>query len=234
MRARALWIVSLVLVFTMGAAATAEAQDPNAGGTPGPYPGSRTTGATQFGHAGHGRRGRRARHVARHHKGSGSQGANPVGTGVGSSAATPPAAGPTATIGSDGLASPPAGAPPEIAAAIQAGNKHIGKPYRYGGGHGSFEDSGYDCSGSVSYALHGGQLLSRPMDSSEFESWGQDGPGQWITVYANSGHAYMDIAGIRLDTSSADDPNATGESGPRWRPVRHSNSGYVERHPPGL
>jgi cell wall-associated NlpC family hydrolase len=224
----------LVLTLTLGVAATAEAQDPNAGGTPGPVPGSRVTGAAQFGHRGHGRRGHRARHNRRHRQGTGDAGPTPVDTGAANLSSTPPAPGPTATIGPDGLASPPSGAPAAVVAAIQAGNKIIGKPYRYGGGHGSFEDSGYDCSGSISYALHGAHLVSSPLDSSEFESWGASGAGQWISVFANSGHAYMSVAGIRLDTSAADDPHATGESGPRWRPVRRSNGGYTVRHPTGL
>jgi hypothetical protein len=151
-------------------------------------------------------------------------------TGVGYYNANPPA-GPKATIDANGMATAPAGAPPAVAQAIDAGNHIVGMPYRYGGGHQSFDDTGYDCSGTVSYALHGGHMLRSPLDSSAFESWGSDGPGQWITIYANSGHAYMVIAGIRLDTSSADDPN--GGSGPRWRPLRRSNSGYTVRHPDG-
>lgn len=128
-----------------------------------------------------------------------------------------------------GLALAPQFAPPAVQTAIWAANRIIGLPYVYGGGHAAFKASGYDCSGSVSFALHGGHLLSSPLDSTSFESWGASGPGQWITIYANGGHAYMDIAGIRLDTSSADDPS--GLQGPRWRPMRHSDAGYVVRHP---
>jgi len=135
---------------------------------------------------------------------------------------------PSATISSTtGLASAPAGAPVAVQQAIWAGNKLIGKPYRYGGGHRRFNDTAYDCSGSVSYALHGGLLVSSPLDSSSFESWGAAGPGQWITVYANGGHAFMTIAGIRLDTSAAGDPG--GLAGPRWRVVLRTTTGFVAR-----
>jgi Putative peptidoglycan binding domain len=137
-----------------------------------------------------------------------------------------------ATISSDGrTAVAPSDAPPEVKAAIAAANKITTKPYRYGGGHGKWEDTGYDCSGSVSYAMHGGGLLSKPLDSTGFESWGKAGKGRWITVYANSGHAYTVIAGLRFDTSSA---GAGGESGPRWRNKWRSPSGYVARHPAGF
>jgi hypothetical protein len=130
-----------------------------------------------------------------------------------------------------GLAVAPSLAPPDVQKAIWAANRIIGLPYIYGGGHAAFKASGYDCSGTVSYALHGGHLLSSPLDSSEFMGWGSAGRGQWITIYANGGHAYVDIAGIRLDTSSADDPS--GLQGPRWRPLRPSNAGYTVRHPVG-
>jgi hypothetical protein len=125
----------------------------------------------------------------------------------------------------------PDDAPSEVKRAIAAANRITTKPYRYGGGHGRWEDSGYDCSGSVSYALHGGGLLSRPLDSSAFMSWGRSGRGSWITVYANSGHAYAIIAGLRFDTSSA---GSGGGSGPRWRTKARSSSGYVARHPAGF
>ena len=137
-----------------------------------------------------------------------------------------------ARISSDGrTAIPPDDAPQEVKDAIYAANRITRKPYRYGGGHGKWEDTGYDCSGSVSYALHGGAFVSRPRDSTEFESWGKSGKGTWITVYANSGHAYVVIAGLRFDTSSA---GAGGESGPRWRSKGRSSSGYVARHPAGF
>jgi cell wall-associated NlpC family hydrolase len=111
---------------------------------------------------------------------------------------------------------------------IKAANAIAAKPYRYGGGHGSFEDSGYDCSGSVSYALHGAGLLSAPLDSSGLMSYGEPGPGRHITIYANPGHAYMTVDGRRFDTS------ARGEAGSRWSSAGRSPDGYVVRHPPGL
>jgi cell wall-associated NlpC family hydrolase len=134
-----------------------------------------------------------------------------------------------ATLSADGhTAVPPAGAPKDVVDAIAAANAITTKPYRYGGGHGSFKDSAYDCSGSVSYALHGAGLVDAPLDSTAFESWGKSGKGQWITTYANSGHAYVIIAGLRFDTSGR------GESGPRWRTESRSSSGFVPRHPDGL
>jgi cell wall-associated NlpC family hydrolase len=126
----------------------------------------------------------------------------------------------------------PSQAPDSVKQAIWAANKIIGRPYVYGGGHASFTSKGYDCSGTVSYALHGGGLLSSPMASGDFFNWGKSGRGKWITLYTNSGHMYAVIAGIRLDTSSADDPR--GLDGPRWRPVRGSNAGFKIRHPRGL
>jgi len=104
------------------------------------------------------------------------------------------APGPNATLGADGRAIAPAGAPPQVVAVIAAANAIVGKPYRYGGGHGVWNDSGYDCSGSESFALHGAGLVSRPMNSTEFMSWGDAGTGQWITSYANSGHSYLVVA----------------------------------------
>ena len=141
--------------------------------------------------------------------------------------------GPRAVIDDNGFAVAPAGAPPQVINAIAAANKIVGKPYRYGGGHAKVEDSGYDCSGTVSYALLGGKLLKgTPLDSSSFMRWGQAGPGQWVTVYTNPGHAFVVIAGLRLDTSAAGDPS--GAKGPRWRPVLRSTRGFKARHPEGL
>lgn len=131
-----------------------------------------------------------------------------------------------------GQAAAPADAPVEVQQAIWAANRIIGMPYHYGGGHQRFEDSGYDCSGTVSYALHGGDLLDTPKDSGDFMSWGAAGKGDWITVFTNPGHAYAVIAGLRLDTSAADDRR--GGKGPRWRPLRKSDRGYSRRHPDGL
>jgi hypothetical protein len=132
----------------------------------------------------------------------------------------------------DGLAQAPADAPVAVKEALAAGNQLIGQPYVYGGGHKSFVSNGYDCSGAVSYALHGGNLLESPLDSSQFELWGVAGRGTWITVYTNPAHAYVTIAGIRFDTSRAGDPG--GKSGPRWRPLLASNAGFIARHPAGL
>jgi len=140
--------------------------------------------------------------------------------------------GPTATLLPNGLAAAPAGAPPQVHAAIDAANRIIGRPYKYGGGHGKVEDTGYDCSGTVSYALIGAKLLKTPLDSSSFMRWGARGPGQWITVYTNPGHAFAVIAGLRLDTSAAGDPS--GLRGPRWRPTLRSTRGFTARHPVGF
>jgi septal ring factor EnvC (AmiA/AmiB activator) len=124
-------------------------------------------------------------------------------------------------------ASAPASAPQAVKDAIAAANSIATTPYIWGGGHGSFESSGYDCSGAVSFALHGGGLLESPLDSTGLETWGEPGPGQWITVYANSGHAWMVIAGIAFDT--------VGGPGPRWHdPWVDSPEGFVARHPTGL
>src|SRR4051812_39159530 len=115
-----------------------------------------------------------------------------------------------------------------VSRAISAANRIAGFPYRFGGGHRSFHDSGYDCSGSVSYVLHGAGRLSSPLDSSQLMSYGSAGPGRWITIYANPGHAYMVIRGRRYDTTGR------AETGSRWQRVDRSTSGYVVRHPPGL
>jgi cell wall-associated NlpC family hydrolase len=132
----------------------------------------------------------------------------------------------------NGLAAAPISAPAAVQQIIWAGDQIIGLPYIFGGGHASFESPGYDCSGTVSFALHGAALLSTPEDSSEFEVWGSHGEGRWVTIFSNPGHAYMDVAGLRLDTSAADDPS--NQQGPRWRPLRQANGGYTVRHPLGL
>ncbi len=131
-----------------------------------------------------------------------------------------------------GRARAPHGAPAEVKRAIAAANEIVGKPYKYGGGHARIVDSGYDCSGTVSFALNGAGLLKTPLDSGSFMSWGEAGKGRWITVYTNPGHAYTVIAGLRLDTSAAGDPS--GAKGPRWRPALRSSRGFVARHPEGL
>jgi cell wall-associated NlpC family hydrolase len=131
-----------------------------------------------------------------------------------------------------GLAAAPEDAPALVQHIIWAANRIIGRPYVFGGGHNSFVSLGYDCSGTVSFALHGGRLLKTPMDSSQFMGWGRAGQGEWLTILTNPGHAYLDVAGLRLDTSAADDPS--NEQGPRWRPLRPANAGYTVRHPAGL
>src|SRR5207248_3726364 len=115
-----------------------------------------------------------------------------------------------------------------VSRVISAGDEIATRPYVYGGGHGSFHSSGYDCSGSVSYALHGGGLLHSPEDSSSLESYGSSGPGKHITIYANSQHAFMVVDGKRFDTV------ARQETGSRWSSSMTSTSGYVVRHPPGM
>ena len=142
----------------------------------------------------------------------------------------------------DGSAAAPADAPPQVQQAIWTANEIQDKPYVYGGGHNmKFKSRGYDCSGTVSYALHGGGLLDTPLDSGSFMSWGERGKGLWITVYANYGHAYAVIAGLRLDTSAATVTRATTrqfkkalERGPRWRPTMRSPRGFRARHPLGF
>jgi cell wall-associated NlpC family hydrolase len=144
----------------------------------------------------------------------------------------PTVPGPLAKILVSGLAAAPAEAPAAVRAVIAAGNQLIGKPYLGGGGHASFLAPGYDCSGAISYALHGGGLVPSPLVSTAFESWGLAGPGAWIAVYTNPQHVYMEIAGVRLDTSRLGDP--TGGTGPRWRPLLTSHTGFLTRHPAGF
>ena len=165
---------------------------------------------------------------------------------VGSAIALPSVADATSTGGAkyapppkhakivNGRAIAPENAPKKVRDVIAAANKIIEKPYKWGGGHGSWKDSGYDCSGTVSYALHGAGLIDRPEASGELESWGRGGTGKWITVYANSGHAFMEVAGLRLDTGYRTDyamkHGAKPGSGPRWDKPRDT-SGFVSRHP---
>jgi Putative peptidoglycan binding domain len=142
-----------------------------------------------------------------------------------------------AHINPDGTATAPASAPPAVKAVIAAANRIIDKPYIYAGGHASWNAPGYDCSGAVSYALHGGGLLSAPL-AVEFEGYGLPGPGRWITVYADSQHVFAAIAGLAFDTADFGGPNIPAGSGPRWRynPTGNLADGgdYVVRHPPGL
>ncbi|HET9125444.1 MAG TPA: peptidoglycan-binding domain-containing protein [Solirubrobacteraceae bacterium] len=144
-----------------------------------------------------------------------------------------------ATLNADGTATAPADAPPAVQKAIAAANSIIDTPYIYGGGHASFNDSGYDCSGSVSFALHGGNLLSSPEDSTGLESYGQPGPGKWITVYADAGHAFVVIAGLAFDTAHYG-PTFPSGTGPRWLAPGEvtanltDGGNYIVRHPIGL
>jgi len=133
----------------------------------------------------------------------------------------------------DGIAAAPMEAPEAVKKMIWAANEIVGLPYIWGGGHASFKSPGYDCSGTVSYALHGGGRLRSPEDSTELMSYGRRGPGTWVTIFANPEHAYMDIAGLRLDTSPIEDPH-NNEGDPQWRPLRATNAGFVVRHPAGL
>ncbi len=133
-----------------------------------------------------------------------------------------------------GVAYAPASAPLAVQRAIWAGDAIRLKPYVYGGGHAKWNDLGYDCSGSVSYVLHAAGLIKTSMDSSDFMKWGGAGQGEWITVYTNPGHAFVEIAGIRLDTSAEGDPHPAPGSGPRWRPLMKSTSGYLARHLSGF
>jgi peptidoglycan hydrolase-like protein with peptidoglycan-binding domain len=142
-----------------------------------------------------------------------------------------------ATINSDGTATAPAGAPPAVQAMIAAANQIVDKPYIYAGGHGRWNDNGYDCSGAVSFALHGAGMLSSPEDSTELESYGAAGPGKWVTIYANSNHTWIVIAGIAFDTAHYG-PTTPGGSGPRWLTNATGNladgQNYVVRHPSAL
>jgi hypothetical protein len=133
-----------------------------------------------------------------------------------------------AKLDSNGDAIAPKHAPPQVVAVIDAANRIDRKPYLWGGGHAKWRSKGYDCSGAVSYVLHAGGFIAHPKDSTGLESWGRRGPGDWITVYANAGHAYAMIAGLRWDT--AGDAKGTG---PRWHEDRVSSAGFTRRHPVG-
>jgi cell wall-associated NlpC family hydrolase len=138
------------------------------------------------------------------------------------------ARGPASQARSDGTAVAPLEAPDVVATVIAAGNEIATKPYKWGGGHGAWKDSGYDCSGSVSFALAGAGLLDRPLTSGGLMRYGKPGPGRWITIYANAGHTFMVVAGLRFDTSGA-------QGGTRWQPPDgRSYAGFTARHPPGL
>ncbi|HEX3041135.1 MAG TPA: hypothetical protein VHP56_03490 [Solirubrobacterales bacterium] len=136
--------------------------------------------------------------------------------------------GPTAIL-LTGVALAPPDAPEPVQGAINAANTIVGRPYVWGGGHASFYDNSYDCSGAVSFALFGGGLIPQPLTSGDLMRWGAPGPGKWITVYANPGHTFVEIAGLRFDTVGAEQG-----TGPRWHLATVSTAGFVARHPPGL
>jgi len=150
------------------------------------------------------------------------------GMGPGSAQGVPTVPGAKAKLVS-GIAYAPASAPQKVKDIIAAANKIRNKPYIYGGGHGSFKDKGYDCSGAVSFALHGGDLLDTPLDSRSLTKWGEAGAGEWVSVYGAPSHAYMVVAGLRFDTSM------TPGDGPGWsKSMRSTPENYKVRHPAGL
>lgn len=139
----------------------------------------------------------------------------------------------TATLSSGGIATIPPSAPREVAVIINAANQVATRPYVYGGGHGrlageTFVDSAYDCSGSISFAFASAGLIDRPIVSGELARYGKPGPGKWVTIYANDGHAWMTVGGLRFDTSGL------REHGSRWQTQLRSTTGFTVRHPPGL
>jgi hypothetical protein len=138
------------------------------------------------------------------------------------------ATGPRARVLPDGTAQAPDNAPEVVKRVILAANQIAKFPYKWGGGHGAWRDNGYDCSGSVSFALAGAGLLDRPLTSGLLAQYGAPGTGRWITIYANTGHVFMVVAGLRFDTSGQ------GRAGTRWQDTAVSTSGYAVRHIPGL
>ncbi|HXE46024.1 MAG TPA: hypothetical protein VN635_12610 [Conexibacter sp.] len=205
---------SLVLAVALLALLPASAQAAN-GGASARVSGGAAPGALARAHA-------RARARARPRARSRRRRPRPRNTPV--AAIAPPTA--STTLLADGTAAPPPGAPAAVVAVIAAGNRIASLPYRWGGGHASWEDTGYDCSGSVGYALHGGGLLDASATSGDLMSYGQKGAGAWITIYANADHVYMVVAGLRFDTSGAD-PS-------RWQAATRSAAGFTVRHPAGL
>ena len=165
-------------------------------------------------------------------------GATEYGTRPASSPASSPASPKRRTVPGtrakrlrSGYAAAPAAAPLRVKKVIWAANDIVGKPYRYGGGHNpTFKDTGYDCSGTVSYALRGGRFVESPMPSGSYRGWGAAGRGKWITTSSNAGHMFVTVAGLRLDTSSAGERVSSGE-GPRWRKTLRGGAGFVARHP---
>jgi cell wall-associated NlpC family hydrolase len=146
--------------------------------------------------------------------------------------APPTVSGKKAQLRRNGKAAIPRGAPKRIRAIIAAANKIVGKPYKWGGGHAKIVDRGYDCSGAVSFALIRTGILSSPLTSGGFARWGARGRGRWVTIYANRGHVYMEVAGLRFDTSAVADPG--GRKGARWRPAIGKRKGFKVRRPAGL
>jgi hypothetical protein len=136
--------------------------------------------------------------------------------------------GPRARVLPDGTAVAPENAPEPVKRVILAANQIAKFPYKWGGGHGVWRDNGYDCSGSVSFALAGAGLLDRPLTSGLLAGYGAPGPGRWITIYANSGHVFMMVAGLRFDTSGQ------GRAGTRWQEAVRPTGGFAVRHVPGL
>jgi hypothetical protein len=155
-------------------------------------------------------------------------------TSSGGTAFVPPPPPPEKAMIVNGKAIAPANAPARVKRVITAANRLVGKPYRYGGGHRAYTtrklDRGYDCSGSVSYALYGGRFLRSPLPSGALMRWGRRGPGEWITVYAHGGHAYLVVAGLRFDTSMRDDSSRTG---PGWSKRLRRSAAFTARHPRG-
>jgi hypothetical protein len=162
-------------------------------------------------------------------------GADVVSSAGGGATFTPPPPPPEKAKLVNGRLIAPVSAPRRVVRAITAANRIVEKPYRYGGGHQLYRrgllDSGYDCSGAVSYALYGGRFLRSPLPSGALMSWGREGPGRWITVYAHGGHAYVVIAGFRFDTSMHDADAPGPSSGPRWSRTLRRSSEFVARHP---
>jgi len=137
--------------------------------------------------------------------------------------------GKTAYLDKNGDAHAPPKAPAAVKRMIAAANEIKHKPYLYGGGHRSFYDKGYDCSGAVSYVLHKGGYLKRPLISKNFFEYGDSGHGKWVDIYVRDGHVFMVIAGLRFDTGGT-----WNSTGPRWKPQRRGSKGYIVRHPKGL
>lgn len=222
MRANALttWMLAFGMALSAAPALAQTTHDPDApggGGSAAPNSGGEATAADASAPA------------------PGATGGAQFGSSTGARTSTPQypvVDGLTAKILPDGTAAAPSLAPAEVQKAVWAANEIIGKPYVYGGGHRNWKSKGYDCSGTVSYALHGAGLLASPLDSGSFMRWGAKGKGSWMTVWTNRGHAFVILAGLRLDTSAAGDPS--GLRGPRWRPVLRSTRGFVARHPAGF